>query len=73
MTDIQNSKTLQCFKLRSLQRRIVVHLELVDFGTLAHVAENSFDGAVRGDESVAAVLANLFVGKCPEVDIYGSN
>ena len=71
MTDIKNAQTLQTVKTRGPYRRIIVHLELENVGSLAHLAKNAHYDALSAQKGITTVLTGLTVREELKVYICG--
>ena len=68
MAHVEDTQAFQAFQARRPDRCIVVHLQLEDVRSLAHLAEDAHDDAFCAEEGVPAVLAGFSVQEELEVD-----
>ena len=73
MANVEHPQSLQVVKLGCLHGYIVVHLQLEDVLSLAHLAKNPLNYAFGGQQSIATILSFLLMRKSPVIYVCGSN
>ena len=68
MAHVEDAQAFQTFQAGRPDRRIVVHLQLEDVRSLAHLVEDAHDDALCAEKGVPAILARFPVREDLEVD-----
>ena len=71
MADVKHAQTLQTVEAGGANRRVIVHLELENVRSLAHLAENSHNDAFGAQQGISTVLTGFTVREELKVDVCG--